>query len=118
MSREGSPVPSKSVTATSLLARCARHRRDYKTASCVPGARTEQTGGRFYRMTSDQVLDCALEFASQRRGHGSEYEGQQETKAFGECAQEGWGWDAGDWDPTGVVAPDFGGTCNLLLGDG
>lgn len=57
----------------------------------MPGARSEQTGGRFYRMTRDQVLDCVLESASQRRGRGPEYEGHQETKAFGECAQVGVG---------------------------
>lgn len=81
----------QSVTATGLLARCARYRRDSKIVSCVPGARSEQVGGRFYRVTSDQVLDCALESASQRRGRGPECEGQQETRAFGECAQAGWG---------------------------
>lgn len=42
-------------------------------------------------MARDQVLDCALESASQRRGRGLEYEGHQETKVFGECAQVGWG---------------------------
>lgn len=66
--------------------------------SCVPWP-----GRNKWEVTRHQISDCTLEFASQRRGHGPESEGQQEMKAFGESGQVGWGWRTGDWDLDGVV---------------
>lgn len=60
--------------------------------------------------TSDQTSGDSLEFASRRRGHRPEWEGQQEIEALGECGQVGWGWGAGARDPAGVVdSTRFGG---------